>query len=74
MELPLSLMRELVGEGELQVDEIDLFVAVQTWVERSPHERRQHIHEVASCVYEYVYLFATFGVTRGPDCRARLPF
>lgn len=45
LELPWSLVLALARDGELQVDEADLFKAVQAWVARSPTERRRHVDE-----------------------------
>lgn len=46
LELSLPLVKVLVREGDLQVDEADLFKAVQAWVERDPHERRMCVDQV----------------------------
>lgn len=46
LDLSLPLVHILVGEAELQVDEADLFVAVQAWIDRDPTERRRHVHQV----------------------------
>lgn len=46
LELRWPLVLALVGEGELQVDEADLFKAVQAWVSRNPAERRRYVDEV----------------------------
>lgn len=46
LDLSVQLVRRLVQETELQVDETNLFAAVQAWVERDPSERRRHVDEV----------------------------
>lgn len=46
LDLPWSLLLTLVKEGELQVDEAQLFEAVQAWVSRNETERRHHVGEV----------------------------
>ena len=46
LELRWPLMLALVREGELQVDEADLFKAVQAWVSRNSAERRRYVDEV----------------------------
>lgn len=46
LELPWYLVKSLVREGDLQVDEADLFAAAQAWVDRDPAERLQHVEEV----------------------------
>eukprot|EP00903_Cladosiphon_okamuranus_P008085 g7795.t1 len=47
LELRWPLVLALVREGELQVDEVGLFEAVQAWVSRNPAERRRYIDELA---------------------------
>lgn len=49
LELRWQQVLNLVREGELQVDEAELFKAVQAWVSRDTAERRRHVDE-ASCV------------------------
>lgn len=49
LELPWPLVLTLARDGELQVDEADLFKAVQAWVARSPTERRRHVDEARVC-------------------------
>lgn len=46
LELSFSLVQDFVREGELQVDEAELFAAMQLWVDRDPAERRRHVDEV----------------------------
>ncbi|CAN0409591.1 unnamed protein product, partial [Hapterophycus canaliculatus] len=46
LDLPWSLLLALMREGELQVDEAELFKAVQAWVSRNATERWRHIGEV----------------------------
>lgn len=53
LELRWSLVLSLVREGELQVDEADLFKAVQAWVSRNPTERRRYVDEVR-CGFRFV--------------------
>lgn len=48
LELRWPLVLALVREGELQVDEVDLFKAVQAWLSRNPSDRRRYIDEVRS--------------------------
>ncbi|CAB1116084.1 unnamed protein product [Ectocarpus sp. CCAP 1310/34] len=49
LDLRSQQVLSLVREGELQVDEAELFKAVQAWVSRDTAERRRHVDE-ASCV------------------------
>ncbi|CAM9768954.1 unnamed protein product [Ectocarpus sp. 4 AP-2014] len=55
LELRWQQVLSLVREGELQVDEVELFKAVQAWVSRDTAERRRHVDE-ASCLSRHFRL------------------
>ncbi|CAM9491162.1 unnamed protein product [Ectocarpus fasciculatus] len=55
LELPWLQVLSLVREGELQVDEAELFKAVQAWVSRDTAERRRRVDE-ASCLSRHFRL------------------
>lgn len=46
LELPWPFLLTLVSDGELQVDEADLFQAVNAWVSKDPADRRHRVDEV----------------------------
>ncbi|CAM9249654.1 unnamed protein product [Scytosiphon promiscuus] len=47
LDLPRPLLLTLVKEGKLQVDEAELFKAVQAWVSKDWTERRRHVEELS---------------------------
>lgn len=60
LELRWPLVLALVREGELQVDEADLFKAVQAWVSRNPTDRWRYVDEVRSYGSSGAVPFLTF--------------
>lgn len=67
LELPWPFLLTLVSDGELQVDEAELFKAVQGWVSRDPTERRNRVDEVRICKLFYL-LFLLHGTHKVVCC------